>query len=251
MFTYPASLILVAGMLFAFAKDAQPAPAIVVEAEPQLITERVFGRSETGREITGYEIGSGEECLLFFGGIHGNERGTVDLMNLFVAELQAHPELISADKTLIVIPLANPDGYLDREDKLNANEVNLNRNFSTDNWIKQEGDKETFAGHSPFSEAESRVLRDVVNECDPSIMIAYHSQGALVSPEFNEESLRLADWYAAHTGYEYFDEWDYAGTATRWFVETTEKAAITVELTTHVDSDWEINKSALLEIIAR
>ncbi|MEK7183206.1 MAG: M14 family metallopeptidase [Patescibacteria group bacterium] len=251
MFTYPTSLFLMAGMLLAFTKDTPPAPAAVAEVEPQPIVETVFGYSETGREITGYELGRGDECLLFFGGIHGNERGTVELMQLFVDELKADPKLIPADKTLVVIPTLNPDGFLDREDKLNANEVNLNRNFATDDWIKQEGEEETFAGVAPFSEQESRVLREVVNDCDPSIMIAYHSQGALVSPEFNRESMALAVWYSVHSGYEYYDEWNYAGTATRWFVETSEKAAITVELTNHVDSDWELNKAALLEIIAR
>ncbi len=81
-------------------------------------------------------------------------------------------------------------------------------------------------------------------------MIAFHSQGGIVSPEYTEGSVQLAKWYAQKTGYGYFDEWDYAGTATRWFEETTSNPAITVELTNHVDNDWDINRSALLELIS-
>ena len=227
----------------------QPQVQSVTPSEPVFLQERLLGVSTGGRQILGYEVGSGDECLLFFGGIHGNERGTVALMERFLHELENHPQLVPADKRLMIIPLVNPDGYDDRDDKLNANAVNLNRNFLTDDWIRQEGDEETYAGEAPFSEVETRILRDVANTCDPTIMIAFHSKGALVSPEFNDASIRLADWYAVHTGYEFFDEWDYAGTATRWFVETTDQAAITVELTNHEDSDWKINRRALLELL--
>lgn len=251
MLTYSTTLFVMAGMFFALAKDAEPVAPATPEIEAPLVVERAFGQTTLGRDITGYEIGAGDECLLFFGGIHGTEKGTVTLMEQLVDEIKAHPDIVPAGKRLVIIPLTNPDGYFDREDKLNANGVNLNRNFATDDWVVQEGDEETYAGEEPFSEVESRIVREVTNQCDPSMMIAFHSQGALVSPESNESSLALAEWYAAHTGYEYFDEWDYAGTATRWFVETTGKAAITVELTNHVDSDWEMNKPALLEIIGR
>jgi murein tripeptide amidase MpaA len=225
----------------------QPAPP----QPTSLIQGKVFGYSAQGREILGYDIGQGQECLVLFGGIHGSERGTVALLEQLVAELEAQPGLLSHTKRVMVIPLLNPDGYFDRQDKLNTHEVNLNRNFATQDWVVQEGDDDTYAGPEPFSEVESQVLREAVNACGPNIMIAYHSQGALVSPEANPVSQALADWYAARTGYEYYDEWDYAGTATRWFVETTGGAAITVELTSHDQSDWDINKKAILELLAR
>jgi predicted deacylase len=251
MLSYSTPLFVMASLWLAFTQDVRPDVSVLEPVTAQSTTEQVFGFSEAGREIVGYEIGNGDTCLLFFGGIHGNERGTVELMETFAHELGLHPELVPADKKIVVIPLVNPDGYSDRQDKLNANGVNLNRNFVTDDWLVQEGDEDTYAGEQPFSEVESKVLREVVNTCDPEMMIAFHSQGALVSPELNRSSIQLAKWYAAHTGYAYFDEWDYAGTATRWFVETTDQAAITVELTTHTESDWELNRSALLEILSK
>ena len=92
---------------------------------------RVFGYSEKGRPIDGWEIGTGPDVLLFMGAIHGNEMGTADLLNKFVVELRANPALVPTMKKLVVIPIVNPDGYYDRADNLNADGINLNLNFVT------------------------------------------------------------------------------------------------------------------------
>lgn len=218
-----------------------------------LIEKKEYGRSAGGKAIEGYEIGNGEHAILLFSAIHGNEKGTADLLHRLLLEIEADHSLLAANKKLVVIPVANPDGYHDRQDKLNANEVNLNLNFQTTDW-EQYGPEGTFAGPEPFSEAESKILKNVVQQYAPALMIAFHSQGALVTPENHEPSAALGKWYAQKTGYIYYDdsnfEWDYFGTATRWFAETHGKPAITVELTNHHESDWEINKNALLELIA-
>lgn len=234
-----------------------PTPALnrgLVEAqefsEEPLVAE-IFGYSEQGRPLLQYRFGTGEECVLVFGGIHGNERGTVALLEQFAHDLARHPETISADKRVVVIPLANPDGYFARTDKLNANLVNLNRNFFTDDWLQQAGDDQTFAGTAPFSERETQALVEAVNACRPSTLIAFHSQGALVSPEDNHASQQLGQWYASQTGYGYFTDWDFAGTATRWFAEATHQAAITVELTFHDQSDWLINQQVLWDLVTQ
>ena len=213
------------------------------------VQQKVFGNSVTGRPIDGYEIGTGSEVLLFLGSIHGNEMGTTDLLNRFVSEIQANPKLLADNKKLVVIPIVNPDGYYDRVDKLNANEVNLNINFDTTGWQRY-GPSGTSAGEQPFSEPESRVIREVVEKYQPTAMFAYHAQGSLVSPEFYPKSIVLAQWYANNTGYAYYDEWDYAGTATKWFIEKTGYPAITIELKEYLKSDWLINKPALLKIIS-
>ncbi len=214
------------------------------------IQKKTLGYSAKERPIDVYQIGTGENTLLLFGAIHGNEMGTADLMNKLLAELTANPTLISPTKKIIIIPISNPDGYYDRTDKLNAREVNLNLNFPTTDWKQYGGEEGHFAGTEPFSETESNVIKQVVEEYKPYAMIAYHSQGGLVSPEAKEGSINLAKWYGRKTNYDYFDEWDYAGTATRWFEETTGNPAITVELTDHMKNDWEINREALLELVS-
>jgi predicted deacylase len=216
---------------------------------PNFIEKKEFGFSTEGKPIEGYVIGHGEDVLFLFGAIHGNEMGTSELLGNLIEEISHNHELVAPSKKLVIIPISNPDGYYDRIDKLNANEVNLNLNFPTDDWA-QYGPEGMFAGEEPFTEIESNVLRQVVENYKPDMMLAYHSQGSLVSPEEGDDSIRLGKWYAQKTGYQYFDEWDYAGTATRWFYEIYNKPAITIELSDHQKSDWNINRKAILELIS-
>ncbi|MCR4322561.1 MAG: M14 family zinc carboxypeptidase [Candidatus Azambacteria bacterium] len=225
-----------------------------IEAAPEIqkttiIEEKVFGYSVTGRPIDGYEIGSGGNVILFMGAIHGDEMGTADLLNSLVDEIKADPSIVSQNRKLIIIPISNPDGYYDRTDKLNANSVNLNLNFATLDW-QDHGPEGTFAGDAPFSEPESVVIKDIVEQYNPSVMISYHSQGALVTPEATPASELWARWYADKVGYAYFDDWDFPGMATKWFVEATHNPAITVEITWNLQSDWEMHEPVLRELIS-
>ena len=212
--------------------------------------EIIIGNSEAGKPIKGYVFGKGKDTTLMFGAIHGNEVGTVVLMNELVDYLRNDSSVISKDKQLVIIPILNPDGYYDRTDKHNANGVNLNLNFSTTDWIMY-GKEGQYAGAEPWSESESRALKSVVEEYLPDRMISYHASGYLSNPESTDESKELARWYAAKTGYNYFDDpvWDYSGTATKWFEQTYDKPAITVELHDHDHSDWVINKGPMLELL--
>lgn len=229
------------------AKQTETAVTEPVPAK-EIVTKRIVGYSENGRAIDAYQFGSGSSCLLFFGGIHGNEKGAVDMLRTFADEITLRPNIVSAEKKVVIIPLLNPDGYMEDLYRTNTNGVNLNRNFETHGWTTYP-DEETFAGKEPFSEAEARVLRGVVQECAPSMMIAFHSQGGVVSPETSAESVALGNWYASKTGYTIYNDWNYPGTATQWFTNTTGKPAITVEITSHDKNDWETNRDALLELI--
>ena len=106
------------------------------------------------------------------------------------------PSLVSNTKKLVVIPISNPDGYYDRSDNLNSNGVNLNLNFGTSDW-QEYGPEGKYAGSKPFSEAESQVIKQVVEQYKPEAMISFHSHGNLISPEAGDDSVNLAKWYAA------------------------------------------------------
>jgi len=228
--------------------EADDTGALRQNERGNFIKKKIFGYSGKGKAIEGYEIGFGENAALLFGAIHGNEMGTAGLLRQLALEIALNPALVPQNNKLIIIPVANPDGYYDRTDNLNANEVNLNLNFATSDW-QEYGPEGNYAGPRPFSESESQAIRRVVEQYDPRVMISFHSHGNLVSPETAASSVALAKWYADKTGYAYYDAWDYPGTATKWFEETTGNPAITVELPKDLQSDWEINKGALLELI--
>ena len=227
--------------------------AIVVPIGKNIeITQTVFGYSTEKKPIEGYVIGSGSDTILLMAAIHGNETGTAALLNQLVAEITANPSIVSETKRLIIIPVANPDGYAIAQ-KFNANGVNLNLNFDTSHWANY-GPEGTYAGPKPFSEVESQVIKQVVLKYKPNMMISYHAQGAVDTPEEFAPSIALAHWYATETGYTYIDtsnsDWNFWGTATLWFADTTGNPAITVELTTLTGSDWDINKKALNDLIS-
>jgi hypothetical protein len=209
-----------------------------------------FGTSVEGKSITGYIFGTGDDVTLMFGSIHGNEMGTADLLNKFVNYLIDNPTVVASDKKVVIIPILNPDGYFDRIDKLNANEVNLNLNFGTSDWAMY-GSEGQYAGPTAWSEPESKVLKSVVEKYLPDRIIAYHSSGSLVNPELTEASQGLAWWYAIESGYSYYADpaWDYSGTATKWFEETYAKPAVTVELNEHYLNDGDMNMSPMLQLI--
>gem|GEM_PF-1805633 len=211
---------------------------------------RVLGYSEEGRTIAGYDIGSGGYCVLLIAGIHGGkEPGGKGMMDRFVDDLFSGTETVHPDKRALVIPLANPDGYFGRDDKLNANGVNLNRNFRTSEWVTGDADTTTYAGEAPFTERESRVIRDIAATCADGVMVSFHARGNFVNPENSERSTALARWYAENSGYEYYEGWYYHGTATRWFEETVGGPAITVEMTDYTAHDWEMNRDPLRALV--
>jgi predicted deacylase len=96
----------------------------------------VYGRSVRGDELFGTAIGSGADHVLVVAGVHAQEWIGVETA-LHLLDGLAPPD----DRTVLVVPVANPDGYLDVENDLragrirwrraNARGVDLNRNFPT------------------------------------------------------------------------------------------------------------------------
>jgi len=211
--------------------------------------EIIFGHSVMGKEIKGYEIGYGNETILLFGSIHGNEKGSQDLLDRFIIELKQNPTLVSSQKKIIIIPMLNPDGFYDRTDKLNAHGVNIDLNFPTKEW-KQYGTNGTYAGKAPYSEPESIIISTIVQTYEIKKMVSFHAHGAVIIPEDNDVSRAAAKEYAKDGGYRFYGgSMDFFGNPTQWFVETTGYPAFTVELSDNFNSDWIKNKKALEKLV--
>lgn len=120
--------------------------------------------------------------ILLLGGIHGDEltAGAIvfhwmQWMNTAVAqEFHWH-----------VAPVVNPDGLLaPKPQRVNANGVDLNRNFPTPGWerdarrywVRTTGsDPRRFPGQSPLSEPESRWLNEEIERFRPHVIISVHA----------------------------------------------------------------------------
>ncbi len=126
---------------------------------------------------------------LLIGGTHGNEPATVLLLETFLqssawAELRAFP--------LMVLPLVNPDGYK-RSTRYNARGVDLNRNCDF-NW---HAESEEPPGAGPWSEPETRALRDFIAAWRPAKIVSLHWALAEIDADGAQSSgLAQAMWEA-------------------------------------------------------
>jgi protein MpaA len=130
------------------------------------VSDEVIGRSVQGRPITLARIGdpAAPRKVLVVGCIHGNEpagRGIVaDLV-------RATP---APDAQLLLVRDMNPDGFA-HQARANAHGVDLNRN-SPEHWAG--------AGARPWSEPETRAIRDLVLREQPTLSLYYHQPFGLV-----------------------------------------------------------------------
>ena len=88
------------------------------------------------------------------------------------------------------VPLMNPDGMLvNKPTRMNANGVDLNRNFPTPNWDKEaphywnqrtKNDPRRYPGPKPLSEPESKWLFDEMERWKPNLIVSVHAPYGLL-----------------------------------------------------------------------
>jgi len=155
-------------------------------ASPSVI-RRVAGSSVEGREIPYSVHGSGSVTVLLLAGIHGNEAAGTPLLERLEEELEAgRCADWLADRRLVVVPRANPDGLTSRR-RHNARGVDLNRNFPSRNFSGRERH-----GAAPLSEPESRALHELVLRFDPDRALSFHMPVGIIDYDGPAEALARA-----------------------------------------------------------
>ena len=125
-----------------------------------------------------------DNCILFFGGVHGDELPAVYLMLKLVHYVKENPTLFQG-KHIIIAPLLNPDGFLSTPPtRTNANGVDINRNFPTRYWTanamlqwitKSKKNKRYYPGGSPGSEQETQFQIALIKKFKPQKILSVHS----------------------------------------------------------------------------
>lgn len=265
-----AFVLICTGALLFFARQHMSEPVTEPANEMQADRE-VIGKSVDGGEIEAFHFGSGETRVVFVGGIHGGyEWNTVALAYRVIDYLRHDPGRIPDSVTVSIIPAANPDGVYavlgttgridvrdmpskgrdTSEGRFNARSVDLNRNFPC-NWMPEAvwKGKTVSAGSAPFSEPETRAIRDFVNVRKPAAVVFWHSMAnAVYASECKDGILpgtrAIMEAYANASGYRAFDTFDayrVTGDAEGWLASLG-IPAITVELASHDDLEWEKNR---------
>ena len=221
----------------------------------------IIGFSLAARPIEVYTFGDGEKGYLIVAGIHGGyEWNTIALANELITHINENPDAIPSDVTLHIIRNMNPDGEARAhgvDGRVNNNGVDLNRNFPSENWVK-EWDRNgcwiyrpTTGGIYGGSEPETRSVMGFIQNHELEAVISYHSAALGVFPggvPWTEPSKKLAQALSKVTGYPYppIDTGcEYTGTLADWAVENGVGSAVDMELSNHRDTDFEENLKAL------
>lgn len=173
---------------------------------PEFASLVELGKSVRGRKLTAIRFTRGpgrKPGALFVGNHHAREHLSTEVPLLaaqWIADNASKPEVrgLLETRDVYFIPLLNPDGaeydveggrYRWHRKNMAANSdgsvgIDLNRNYD-DHWGESGTSRwpsdDTYGGPGPFSEPESRALRDFLN-ARPHIktMISYHTSGELI-----------------------------------------------------------------------
>jgi len=129
--------------------------------------------------------GNAKLRVLVTGAIHGDELSAASLALHWIRLAQAEPLQTPQPVHWRFVPVLNPDGVLSQPPRrVNANGVDLNRNFPTPNWERDarvywekrtRKDPRRWPGPRPLSEPESRFLHEQMQGFKPHLIVAIHA----------------------------------------------------------------------------
>ena len=140
-------------------------------------------RSVQGRALMVRDIQPDNPKLrvLVLAAMHGDEFSSASVALHWLQLAQAAPEATHWR----FIPVLNPDGLLRQPARrMNANGVDLNRNFPTPNWQREtknywenltRKDPRRWPGKTPLSEPESKFLFDQMASFKPDLIVSIHA----------------------------------------------------------------------------
>lgn len=276
-------LIAISGVaVFKFTyKKVTPAPVVEVTSPVVVnknIRSEVIGKSVENREIKMYSYGNGDTHLLFVGGVHGGYEWnsvllTYQLTDYLAKDIKSIPDNLTID----IIPSVNPDGVykvsgkegrfevgdvnpdkeIQKTGRFNGGNVDLNRNFDC-KWKSESTwqSKKVSGGTSAFSEPESKAIKNYVSKYNPKIAVFWHSAANAVYASqckngILDETLTLMNLYSVASKYaavKTFDAYETTGAADDWLASIG-IPAITVEMKTHDDVEWDRNLAGIKSVM--
>ena len=247
-------LLLTAGVaLTANCGDDSPEAPSLSGPRPETLTVETIGASVQGKPIQAVSLGTGRSVVLVIGGLHtGVENPAADLAEQLARYIGQHVKELPPAVSVTFIPRANPDGYANQT-RINANGVDLNRNWPTADWAPEaiHGDEIVSGGPSPLSEPETSALHAYMDALAPVAVISLHGFGALVEPNESGQAMSLGAVYAKAAGYKLIEEWPYYE-ITGELIESLNDlhaAAIDVELRDGASDTFEKNLAALKAVL--
>ena len=124
-----------------------------------------------------------QKTVLIIGVVHGDEPQGEFLIENYLDTPHPSPLPQGAreknNNRLLFIPCLNPDG-LKNKTRQNANMVDINRNFPTNNWELTEMN-EYYGGASSASEIETEFVIETIEEYSPAAILTFHAPYKVVN----------------------------------------------------------------------
>lgn len=145
----------------------------------------VAAKSVENRPIYRIDIGEGNQKVLMWSQMHGNEatttKGLIDFLNFLQSDDDLAKKMLQNNR-LVIVPILNPDGAFEYT-RVNANQVDLNRDAAMQ------------------TQPEMQYLQSVIDDFQPDFCFNLHDQRSifaagdaanvaafsLLSPAFNEQ----------------------------------------------------------------
>ena len=146
-----------------------------------------YGSSAEGRGSTGANCEAFKflPTFIFICGQHGFEKSSSFAMYYLMKDLIENWDqdevlrYLRNNVRIIIVPAINSWG-IDNNSYLNANGVNLNRNWWSPNWAKYTGDNPSEAtGDAPFDQPETVIARDLILSHPEALSVVdFHTAGS-------------------------------------------------------------------------
>lgn len=244
---------------------------LLADCYSEIAVCRTAGRSQDGRRIPMLRLGLGRQNLVCTAGIHGREAVNPVLLLKMIEEYgQAfrfqrriagfEVRALLKRYAILFLPLLNPDGYevartgfsaisnplyrrmararriFHRDWKLNARGVDINRNFPSRSYVRQQ------LCEYPGSELETQTIMRVFQSYETAGYLDFHSRGKILyyyrnamPHTYNQRCRRYARQLQALCGYalgnrrEEQTDGSGGGNSVHFYSENTGNPAITVE----------------------
>lgn len=189
---------------------------------------------------------------LILGAIHGDEPAGEVFIQLLVSWINKHSSQLALQPGC-AIPAVNPDGRA-AGTRGNANGVDLNRNFPTNNWTTATDDPQNWGGPSPASEPETLAVINLIEKYSPRIIVSIHEiTGGRECNNYDGPAEHIAQAMGRHNGYPVQGHIGYAtpGSFGTWAGVEKGIPVVTLEVPAGISAEtiWPVNRDALLCVL--
>lgn len=210
------------------------------------------GKSVEGQEIKAFisNPNLSSSFLYLLAGVHGDEIEGIHILKELILWIESQKEL---HLPLIIIPTLNIDGFK-HQTRVNANQVDLNRNLPTIDWSHEFSEAQYNPGPTPLSEPENSYLVQLFKQFPPYMAISFHSWKPLLN--YNGDCKHIAEFLERYNQYPLADDVGYGtpGSLGTYLPELYNAPVLTFEAPRlhqgpTLEQIWEENREGLINLL--